>query len=203
MTRFTTVGLIILLIIGTCSLSSAAGDQALASRKTLGLNEFAVPGYFLDGFFMANELNPKYFFGPVKDLVKACGCPTTWLIDDAERQRIGDVEKRTDPLEFSVYLEADCPDRLIYYGFVVQHQLDPEQWLKWRWKFHKSKAEPEYGQTRDRLKKAAQDGINPAGELRSIEINGNLDMRNPEDAIMKDLKLRPVYDLEKGQKITP
>ena len=71
-------------------------------------------------------------------------CPTTWLIEAGKNLPAGPGSP--DKLaEYTLYLEEDCPDRVVYYVFIDQSGLTPQQWIDWREKFHKSKAEPEYG----------------------------------------------------------
>ena len=199
MKRFAVLFLALVIIGLGETLALAAGEQAMAYRKANGLVEFAPPEQMLTGYFTANEISPRFIFGPIKDLRKSLACPTAWLIEDGERQRVGDLAKRKDPFEFTVYLEADRPTGPAYYVFVVQHNQNVETWLKWRWQFHKSKAEGQYGRTRDRLSQASKDGWFPTAELRFLVTGGNLDMRNPEEVVLKDLKLAPVYDLEQSR----
>lgn len=200
MRRFLACFLMLTGAIGLTGQATAVSDRAQAFRKANALNEAVVPKTFLEGAFVANEINPRYVFGSVNDLLKACPCPSSWLMDDEERRRIGDEEKRTAPLEYTVYLEADCPDHLSYFVFVVQQSSDPEQWLKWRRQFHKSKAEPQYGQTKDRLQQALEGGLHLNGELRFLIVDQELDTSNPEEVMIRDFKLVPAYDLEKGMK---
>lgn len=195
MKKISVVGLVIMLVVGAADCAMALSERALAYRKANDLIEYAVPKAFLEGSFVANEENPRYIFSSVNDLLKACVCKTTWLIEKGELQRIGGAQQ--NGLEYTVYLEADCPDKTNYYAFVVQQNSDPEKWLKWRWQFHKNKAESEYGEARDRFKQAFEKGLHLAGELRFMVTDGELDMRNPEDVVLNDFRLVPIYDFEK------
>ena len=104
-------------------------------------------------------------------------------------------------MEYTLYLEEDCPDKVVYYVFIDQSGLTPQQWIDWREKFHKSKAEPQYGPTKSKLDQACTEGCGVGAELRFIQINGDLISQSPEAFLLKDLKFAPIYDLDKRQKI--
>ncbi len=205
MKRVLTTAVLLTLVMAGMSAAPclALTERALSYRKANGLVEYSVPREFLSGFFVANETEPRYVFGPVSRLVKACSGRKTWLIEEGELRRVEDAEKEADPrpLEFTVYLESDSPGKTVYYVFVAQRNPDSDNWMKWRWLFHKSKAEAEYRQTRDRLDHAVDEGVRLSGELRFLVVDGRLDTENPESAILRDLKLTPFYDLEKGRRL--
>jgi len=183
----------------------AVSDNAQALRKAQGLVEFAPTDAFLSGYFTADEMNPSYLFGTVKDFVQAQKCPTTWLIEEGEKARLDqDSDKNPgQPIEFTRYLECDRPDGVVYYVFVDQSSMTPEQWLKWRWQFHKNKADAEYGATLKQLEKAVGEGYRVSGELRFILKNGELaSAKTPENALREDLSFTPRYDLKRGRKIS-
>jgi hypothetical protein len=74
--------------------------------------------------------------------------------------------------------------------------------MEWRKKFHRSKAEEEYGTVGAVLEKAAQSGFPVDAELRFIELADNLISQKPEDFLTGDLKMSPIYDLKRGKPIT-
>ena len=123
-------------------------------------------------------------------------CPTAWLIE-------ADQKNRPDRHpEFTVYLEEDCPGKVVYYVFIDQSNLTPKQWIEWREKFHKSKTEPEFGSTKSKLDKACDAGCGVGAELRFIQKNGELQTTSPETVLRRDLKFAPIYDLNRQQRLT-
>ena len=80
--------------------------------------------------------------------------------------------------------------------------MTPQQWIEWREKFHKSKAEPEYGPTKSKLDQACKDGCGVGAELRFIQKNGELVAKSPEAVLRGDLHFAPIYDLNRHQKIS-
>ena len=96
-------------------------------------------------------------------------------------------------------MEEDCPGKVAYYVFVDRSQANATQWMEWRRQFHKSKAEPQYGAVKTTLEQAAQNGFPVDGELRFIEIEGDLLVRKPEDILTGELKFQPIYDLKQGK----
>jgi len=179
----------------------AQSDAAQNLRKAQGLVVFAPSDAFLNGYFTAAEMNPSYLFGTVKDFVQSQKCPATWLIEEGEKARLGQesAQKPNQPVEFTRYLECDGPGGVTYYVFVDQSAMTPEAWLKWRWQFHKNKADAEYGATLKQLEKAVGEGYRVSGELRFILKNGELaSTKTPEDALRKDLSFAPRYDLKQG-----
>lgn len=105
------------------------------------------------------------------------------------------------PAEYTLYLEEDCPDQVVYYVFIDQSNLTPQQWIEWREKFHKSKTEPVYGPTKSKLDQACTAGCGVGAELRFIQRNGELLNKSPEEYLRGDLHFGPIYDLNRQQKI--
>jgi hypothetical protein len=188
----------IALILALCGAAGAAGEQAMKLRGLNGLSEFTPPEAFLAGNFLADETDPAFVFGKVRDFAKALACPATWLIEEGERKRIEARGQQSGPIEYSIYLEADCPGRVIYYIF-VDRSFNSAQWLEWRRQFHKSKAEPHYKEAKTNLDQAAQNGFVVDGELRFVTLNGELQLKRPEDILTGELKFQPIYDLKKNQ----
>jgi hypothetical protein len=90
---------------------------------------------------------------------------------------------------------------VIYYVFVDQSRLTPEQWIAWRKRFHgTSKTEPAYGSTKSKLDTACQDGCGIDGELRFIQVDGELLTKSPEKVLIEE-KYSAVYDLDQRKKI--
>ena len=52
------------------------------------------------------------------------------------------------------------------------------------------------------LEKAAQNGVSVEGELRFVEVDGNLIVKRPEDYLTGDLKIKPIFDLKQGKAIS-
>ena len=46
------------------------------------------PDSFLNANFVADEIEPQFVFGKVKDFWKSRSCTTNWLIEDSERDRL-------------------------------------------------------------------------------------------------------------------
>jgi len=180
----------------------AASDGAEKLRSVNGLCEFTPSEAFLNSNFVADEIQPQYVFGKVKDFWKSRSCQTGWLIEESGKNSIKDRENLSDPIEYTIYLEEDCPGKVTYYVFVDRNLAKSGQWMEWRKKFHKSKAEGEYGEVGGLLEKAAQSGFPVDAELRFIEVGGNLISNNPEDFLIGDLKMSPIYDLKQGKPIT-
>ena len=190
---------IVLVISGA---AGAASEQAMKLRSQNGLSEFAPPEAFLAGNFLADETDPAYIFGKVKDFAKSLTCPATWLIEEGERKRIEARGQSPDPVEYSIYLEADCPGKVTYYIF-VDRSFNSAQWLEWRRKFHgKSKTDLHYEAARASLDQAARNGFVVDGELRFVALNGDLLLKRPEDVLTGELKFQPIYDLKKNQALS-
>ena len=106
----------------------AASEKAMSLRQANKLSEFTPPEKFLAGNFVADEMNPAFVFGPVQAFAKSLKCPTAWL-QETQPGKPGGQEQYA---ETTVYLEEDCPDKVIYYVFVDQSGLTPQQWYEWR-----------------------------------------------------------------------
>ncbi len=200
MTRLLPIYLGIILVVGCVSGAWAASQKAMELRQANGLTAFNPPKKFLSGNFVADEMNPAFIFGPVQAFVASRKCPTSWLIETGEKNRL--TRQGGTPMEYTVYLEEDCPDQVVYYVFIDQSGLTPEQWIEWREKFHKSKAEPEYGSTKTKLDQACKAGCSVGAELRFIQKNGELVNRSPEAVLLGDLHYAPIYDLNLQKKIS-
>ncbi len=202
MLKVLTVLLAICGIFTTCSPVWAISDGAVKQRALNGLREFTPSEAFLNGNFVADEIEPQYVFGKVKDFWKSRSCPAVWLIEDGQRDRIKNQENLSGPFEYTLYLEEDCPEKVAYYVFVDRTQAKAGKWMEWRRVFHKSKAEQEYGAVGAVLEQAAKSGFPVDAELRFVEIGGNLISKKPEDFLTGDLKISPIYDLKQGKPIT-
>jgi hypothetical protein len=177
----------------------AASDSALKLRAQNGLCDFMPLEPFLNGNFVADEIEPQYVFGKVKDFWKSRSCPTNWLIEEGQRERLKNRDKLSGAFEYTLYLEEDCPGKVVYYIFVDRSLCKPGQWMEWRKTFHRSKAEEEYGAAGAVLEQAAGSGFPVDAELRFIEIGGDLILKKPEDFLTFDLKVNPIYDLKQGK----
>ncbi|HSM89159.1 MAG TPA: hypothetical protein VLT56_03970 [Desulfobacterales bacterium] len=184
-----------------CGTAAATGEQAMKLRGQNGLSEFAPPEAFLSGNFLADETDPNFIFGKVKDFAKSLSCPATWLIEEAERRRIEARGQQSGPVEYSIYLEADCAGKVIYYIF-VDRSFNPDQWMEWRRPFHRTKADPHYKDAKTSLDQAAQNGVTVVAELRFVALNGDLLLKRPEEVLAGELKFQPIYDLKKNQALS-
>ena len=202
MRRLFLVFLGFLILAGTGAGAWAASKKAEALRQANGLAEFTPTEKFLAGNFVADELNPKFIYGPVKNFVASRKCPTTWLIETGDKNQPTWPRGEDEQVEYTIFLEEDCPDKVVYYVFVDQSRLTPEQWIAWRKRFHgTTKTEPAYGSTKSRLDKACQDGCGIDGELRFIQIDGELLPKSPEKVLIEE-KYSAIYDLDQQKKIT-
>jgi len=198
MRRFLSILGGIVFVLALCGAAGAASEQAMKLRSQNGLSEFVPPEAFLAGNFLADETDPAYIFGKVRDFVKSLACPTTWLIEEGERKRIEARGQQSGLIEYSLYLEADCAGQVTYYIF-VDRSFNPSQWMEWRRPFHRTKAEPHYKEAKNSLDQAAQNGVTVDAELRFIALNGDLLLKRPEDVLTGELKFQPIYDLKKNQ----
>jgi hypothetical protein len=189
------------MVVAICGAAGAASEPAMKLRGQNGLSEFAPPEAFLAGNFLADETDPAFIFGKVRDFVKSLACPATWLIEEGERKRIEGRDQQSGPIEYSIYLEADCPGKVTYYIF-VDRSINSAQWLEWRRQFHKTKADPHYKEAKASLDQAAQNGFAVDAELRFVALNGDLLLKRPEDILTGELKFQPIYDLKKNQALT-
>jgi hypothetical protein len=184
------------LLVALSGVTWAASEQAMKLRGKNALSEYSPPEAFLSGNFVADEIEPGYVFGKVKDFVRTRICPTSWLIEEGEKKRMESQQPQSGPVEYTLYLEEDCPGKIVYYVFVDRSQANTTQWMEWRRQFHKSKTDPQYGAAKITLEQAAQDGCTVDGELRFVEIEGDLLLKKPEDVLMGELKFSPIYDLK-------
>ena len=190
-----------LLVVGNGANAWAASAKAMALRQANGLVAFTPTDKFLSANFVADETNPAFVFGPVKAFAASRKCPTTWLYE-GDRKPPAEATGKAMPMEYTVYLEEDCPNKVIYYVFIDQSDLTPQQWIEWRQRFHKSKTEEEYGQTKSKLEKACAAGCGFNAELRFIQINGQLLNKSPEKYLQTDRKFAPLYDLNLQKKLS-
>ena len=143
-------------------------------------------------------MNPAFVFGTVQAFAKSRQHPTAWLIETQAATQ-SSPEKYG---EYTVYLEEDCPDKVVYYVFVDQSGLTPQQWYEWRQKFHMSKAELQYGTAQTKLEQACKEGCGFTAELRYIQKDGELLIaKSPEAVLQDDLKFAPLYDLNLQKKL--
>ena len=145
MMRLMSIFLGFLLLVGHGATALAASAKATALRQANGLTAFTPPEKFLAGNFVADEMNPGFIFGAVKAFVASRKCPTTWLIEAGDKNRPAGPGSPDTPAEYTLYLEEDCPDQVVYYVFIDQSGLTPQQWIEWREKFHKSKTGEQFG----------------------------------------------------------
>jgi hypothetical protein len=189
--------LIISVIVAPLSCWGASAG-AVKLRALNGLSEFVPPESFPDGNFIADEINPQYVFGKIGDFRKSRSCPTAWLIEDGQRERLKNRQDLSGPFEYTLYLEEDCPGKVVYYVFIDRSQSKAGQGLEWRRVFHKSKTEEEYGAAGAALEQAAGKGFPVVAELRFVEVGGELILKKNEDFLRGDLKVKPLYDLKRG-----
>jgi hypothetical protein len=201
MIRLFLIVLGLFLVVGNGASAWAASAKAMALRQANGLVAFTPADKFLSANFVADETNPAFVFGPVKAFAASRKCPTTWLYE-GDRKPPAKAAGKEIPMEYTVYLEEDCPNKVIYYVFIDQSDLTPQQWIEWRQRFHKSKTEEEYGQTRSKLEKACAAGCGFNAELRFIQVNGQLLNKSPEKYLQTDRKFAPLYDLNLQKKIS-
>jgi hypothetical protein len=140
MMRLLPIFLGFLLLVGNGATALAASQKATSLRQANGLTAFNPPEKFLAGNFVADEMNPGVIFGTVKSFAASRQCPTAWLIEAGDKDRPAGPGSPDTPAEYTLYLEEDCPDQVVYYVFIDQSGLTPQQWIEWREKFHKSKA---------------------------------------------------------------
>jgi len=203
MMRLLPIFLGFLLLVGHGATALAATAKATALRQANGLTAFTPPEKFLAGNFVADEMNPGFIFGAVKAFAASRKCPTTWLIESGDKNRPAGPGTPEALAEYTLYLEEDCPDQVVYYVFIDQSGLTPQQWIEWRRKFHgQSKTDPEYAETKSKLDTACTAGCGVGAELRFIQKNGELAAKSPEEILQQDLKFAPIYDLNQGKKLS-
>jgi len=192
-----------LLLVGHGSEVCAASAKATALRQANALAAFTPPEKFLAGNFVADEMNPGFIFGAVKAFAASRQCPTTWLIEAGDKNPPAGPGSPNPLAEYTLYLEEDCPDRVVYYVFIDQSGLTPQQWIEWREKFHKSKAGEQFDSAKSKLEQACTAGCGVGAELRFIQKDGELMTKSPEKVLRDDLKFAPIYDLNQKKKISP
>ena len=202
MMRLLPIFLGFLLLVGHGATALAASAKATALRQANGLTVFTPPEKFLAGNFVADEMNPGFIFGPVKAFAASRKCPTTWLIESGDKNRPAGPGSPDTLAEYTLYLEEDCPDQVVYYVFIDQSGLTPQQWIEWREKFHKSKAGEQFDSAKSKLEQACTAGCGVGAELRFIQKNGELMAKSPEAVLRQDLKFAPIYDLNQGKKLS-
>ena len=143
MMRLLPIFLGLLLLVGHGATAFAASAKAAALRQANGLAVFTPPEKFLAGNFVADEMNPGVIFGAVKSFAASRKCPTTWLIEAGDKNRPAGPGAHA---EYTLYLEEDCPDQVVYYVFIDQSGLTPQQWIEWR--KNSTRARPESSLTR-------------------------------------------------------
>jgi hypothetical protein len=196
------LGFLLMAVNGTVAL--AASPKATALRQANGLTAFTPTEKFLAGNFVADEMNPAFIFGTVKSFAASRKCPTSWLIEDRTQNRLRGSGNSDTLAEYTIYLEEDCSDQVVYYVFIDQSGLTPLQWIEWRRKFHgQSKTDPEYSEAKSKLDTACTAGCGVGAELRFIQKNGDLLAKSPEEVVRVDLKFPPIYDLNQHKKISP
>ena len=191
-----------LLLVGNGATALAASQKATTLRQANGLTAFTPPEKFLAGNFVADEMNPGVIFGTVQAFAASRQCPTTWLIEAGDKNRPAGPGSPDTPAEYTLYLEEDCPNQVVYYVFIDQSSLTPQQWIEWREKFHKSKAGEQFASAKSKLEQACTAGCGVAAELRFIQKNGDLVTKSPEEVVRVDLKFTPIYDLNQQKKIS-
>jgi hypothetical protein len=202
MMRLLPIFLGFLLFLGQGAGAWAASPKATALRQANGLVAFTPTENFLAGNFVADEMNPGFIFGTVQAFAASRKCPAAWLMEAGAKNSLTAPGGKDMPAEFTLYLEEDCPDQVVYYVFIDQSGLTPQQWIEWREKFHKSKTGEEFGSTKTKLDQACQAGCGVGAELRFIQKNGELMTKSPEEVLRHDLKFAPIYDLNRQQKIS-
>jgi|UniRef100_A0A7V6A240 hypothetical protein len=156
---------------------------------------------FLSANFVADETNPSFVVGPVKAFAASRKCPTAWLYE-ADRKPPAEAAGKEIPMEYTAYLEEDCPHKIVYYVFIDQRGLTPQQWIEWRQRFQKNKTEEEYGSTKSKLEKACVAGCGCNADLRFIQINGQLLNKSPEKYLRTGGRFVPLYDLNLQKKLS-
>jgi hypothetical protein len=201
MMRLTAIFLGVMLLAVNGSGALAASPKATALRQANGLATYTPPEKFLAGNFVADELNPGFIFGTVQSFAASRKCPTAWLMEEAAQNRPAGPDSPDKLAEYTLYLEEDCPDKVVYYVFIDQSGLTPQQWIEWRRKFHgQSKTDPEFADTKSKLDTACTAGCGVGAELRFIQKNGELLTKSPEEVLRVDLKFAPIYDLNRQKK---
>jgi len=201
MRRVILLGAFFLVLIFLATGIVAANDSAESLRKAKGLVVYMPPASFMNTYFTADEQDPAYVFGTVRDFVQSLKCPTVWLIEKDVKNRAMQQTRWTynsGPPEYVMYLECDQPDGVVHYAFSYQEPMPG-----WRKMVRGHNANGVDDDTCERLKKASFAGMPVGSKLRFIMKNGEV-MRGqtPEDALRTDLSFAPRYDLKRGRKIS-
>ena len=176
-----------------------AAESPQTFRQKNGLQPYAPPVWFLEGYFIAREKNPGYIFGTVQDFVKTLGATTTWLIEDLELKRLEVASAEGKNPEYSLYLEAVSPQHTEYWVFVVLPHESPQEWFDAKRAYHGRKAEGYYGKTQSELERALGQGLKMKAELRFFIEKGDISLASPEDVIMTRYNFQPIFDLSAGR----
>ena len=182
--------------------AAVAAESAQTFRQQNGLLAYTPPSWFLEGYFLAREKNPRYLFGPVQDFVGALGGTSTWWIEDLELKRL-EGAAAGKKLEYTLYLEMASPEATEYWVFVVLPHASAQDWFDARRAFHGRKAEAYYGDTRKQLERALGQGLKVTAELRFLIEQGETSLQVPADVIMNRYNVRPVFDLSAGRRLQP
>lgn len=172
-------------------------------RQKNGLQTYVPPGWFLKGYFIAREKNPRYIFGPVQDFLGALGGSATWLIEDMELERLKEASANGKKIEYSLYLEVTSPDHTEYWVFVALPFENAQVWYNAKRAYHGRKAEKYYGTTRNELERAQNQGFNISAELRFWIENDETSLQTLENVIMSKYGFQPVFDLSMGRPPDP
>ncbi len=176
-------------------------SPADAFRQQNGLISYTPPAWFLNGSYIAREKNPSYIFGPLQNFVTALNSKTTWLIEDLELERLEQAAKEGQSTEYSLYLEAVTPEGPQYWVFVVLPYENAQEWYNARRAYHGRKASNYYGETQKQLEKALQQGFKIKAELRFLIESGTTRLQVPEEIIIDEYNIRPVFDLGTGRRM--
>jgi hypothetical protein len=191
----------IIVAIYIISPTAVNGESTESFRQQNGLQIYAPPSWFLQGYFIAREKNPAYVFGPVQDFVQAVGGKTTWLVEDEELKRVEQASVEGKNQEYSLFLEVVSPETTRYWVFVVLPHESGQAWFDARRAYHGRKAEDYYGKTRGELETALSQGFNIKAELRFLIEKGDTCLQAPEGLIMSRYKFQPVFDLSGGRRL--
>jgi hypothetical protein len=164
---------------------------------------YTPPAWFLKSCFIAREKNPNYVFGPVQDFVAVLGNKTTWLIEDLELDRLEQAAKEGQRSEYSLFLETVTSDGPQYWVFVVLPHDSAQEWFDARRAYHGRKASDYYGETLRQLENAGRQGLKVKAELRFLIEKSVTRLQVPEDIIMDQYNIRPIFDLGAGRRMEP
>ena len=190
---------IVMILVITPPVVSAESFQAFRQKNEL--QAYVPPEWFLKGYFIACEKNPRYIFGPVESFIETIGGSTTWLIEDMELERLKEASANGQKIEYSLFLEAVSPDHTEYWVFVALPFENAQAWYDAKRAYHGRKAEKYYGTTRNELELAQNQGLSISAELRFWIENGETRLEAPENVIMSKYKFQPVFDLGAGRRL--